>query len=150
MLDVAYPSNFLYLWYNSKNGSKSKRKLLVFRRIATVEQLQLKTQTDTQDIHTQHTHTVSFTVFLIHLDAYITHPTQMLNFDLLGNGENPSRVKQESIHQALSGVIGPQQEFVDMCLRQNKEERPSATTLLKHPALQEVGDCVFTSIVLGM
>ncbi len=64
--------------------------------------------------------------------------TQMLNFDLLGNGENPSRVKKESIHQALNGLTGPQREFVDLCLRQNKEERPSATTLLKHPALQEV------------
>ncbi|XP_064383262.1 nuclear receptor-binding protein-like [Halichondria panicea] len=65
---------------------------------------------------------------------------EMLNFDLLGNGENPSRVKKESIHQALHGLTGPQQEFVDICLRQNKEDRPSATTLLKHPALQEVFD----------
>ncbi len=77
---------------------------------------------------------------------YITLSTQMLNFDLLGNGENPSRVKKESIHQALHGLTGPQQEFVDICLRQNKEDRPSATTLLKHPALQEVrGLCFYVN-----
>ncbi len=62
----------------------------------------------------------------------------MLNFDLLGNGENPIRVKKESISQALNGLSGSQGEFVEMCLREDKEERPSATTLLKHPALQEV------------
>ena len=64
--------------------------------------------------------------------------TQMLNLDLLGNGDNPSPVKKESIHQALERLSGPQRVFIELCLRERKEDRPSATSLLKHPALQEV------------
>lgn len=62
----------------------------------------------------------------------------MLNLDLLGNGDNPSPVKKESIQRALDGLVGPQREFVELCLRENKAERPNATSLLKHPALQVV------------
>ena len=62
----------------------------------------------------------------------------MLNLDLLGNGDNPSPVKKESIRLALEGLIGPQKEFIGLCLRENKAERPNATSLLKHPALQVV------------
>jgi len=62
----------------------------------------------------------------------------MLNLDLLGNGDNPSPVKQESIEKAFEGITGRQRDFIEICLRKNKEDRPTATALLKHPALQEV------------
>ncbi len=67
----------------------------------------------------------------------------MLNLDLLGNSEGRrTLVNSEAIQQALGQVPDSQRAFIELCLREDPAKRPKASTLLKHPVLQEVlGDC---------
>ena len=84
----------------------------------------------------------------------------MLNLDLLGNSEGRrTLVNSEAIQQALGQVPDSQRAFIELCLREDPAKRPKASTLLKHPVLQEVlgdssvslrvyiYDCVCVSVV---
>lgn len=67
------------------------------------------------------------------------HFLQMLNLDLLGNSEGRrTLVNSEAIHQALGQVPDSQRAFIEFCLQEDPAKRPKASTLLKHPVLQEV------------
>ena len=67
------------------------------------------------------------------------HPffSQMLNLDLLGNGEHFLAVK-ESIGKYVDALEPHKKQFVELCLREDPKARPKANSLLKHPVLQEV------------
>ena len=84
----------------------------------------------------------------------------MLNLDLLGNSEGRrTLVNSEAIQQALGQVPDSQRAFIELCLQEDPAKRPKASTLLKHPVLQEVlgdssvtlrvyiRDCVCVSVV---
>ena len=73
-------------------------------------------------------------------------PSQMLNLDLLGNGDGrPCPVKPESIARAVEGLEGPRRHFIRLCLSVDPSQRHTASALLKLPVLQEVrgGVCVW-------
>ena len=63
----------------------------------------------------------------------------MLNLDLLGNSEGRrTLVNSEAIQQALGQVPDSQRAFIELCLQEDPAKRAKASTLLKHPVLQEV------------
>ena len=63
----------------------------------------------------------------------------MLNLDLLGNSEGrPTLVNKEAIQHALGEIQDSHRAFIELCLQEDPAKRPKASTLLKHPVLQEV------------
>lgn len=62
---------------------------------------------------------------------------QMLNLDLLGNGDNLLALK-EVIGKYVDALEPHKKQFVELCLRQDPKTRPKANELLTHPVLQEV------------
>ena len=67
----------------------------------------------------------------------------MLNLDLLGNGDGrPSPVKQEAIKRVVLELDPARRGFIGLCLEEDPTKRPRASSLLKHPVLQEVGGFV--------
>lgn len=62
---------------------------------------------------------------------------QMLNLDLLANGDN-RRVNQESIDRAMQGLTKSRKEFISSCLEKDPSKRVTASALMKSKVLQEV------------
>ena len=73
--------------------------------------------------------------------CYCAPNIQMLNFELLGNGEGAhgyTSPKQEAVLRAVEGLDERKREFIQLCLHQQPSKRPRAQDLLKHLVLQQV------------
>ena len=70
---------------------------------------------------------------------------QMLNLDLLANGDN-RRVNQEAINRAMQGLTKHRKEFISSCLEEDPAKRLTASALIKSRVFQEVCASVCTCI----